>query len=110
VLHVSVHRGWDVGCALLCSWAALDKEWSRTRIIVHRPSVRQRTIDAFEVGGASMEAPQHVLAWNIMSALFHPGCDSPERELRRIDFQVHDFDSIAGGFPLLQVAGIDASA
>jgi len=54
-----------------------------------------------EVFPAAREAAQDVASRHVMAALFHPSCDTTQRELRRRDPQVDDFDPPAVSFPTL---------
>jgi hypothetical protein len=50
---------------------------------------------------AAREAAQDIPSRHVMTALFHPSCDTTQRELRRRDPQIDDFNSPAGSFPTL---------
>jgi len=81
-----------------------------SRILIHRPSVRQWPVDAFEVLPAALEAAQHVGLRDGVTSLANARGDSFERETGRGDAQEHDFEIVANGLEMFETADVRATA
>jgi len=68
-----------------------------------RSKRREKPVKLFEVIPAPIEAPEHIGAWNIVTALPYSSRDAAECQSRRRE-------TITGGFPTFQTAKIHQPA
>src|SRR5205807_7489236 len=92
------------------SWSMLKQLRNHTRIIIHPPSISQRTIDTFEVEPTPSESSKDVFPSDIVSTLLDT-CGNPlQGQMRRFDFQICDFYPITRRSPFLESRCIDNPA
>ena len=81
--------------ALSASSTFLQQLRRASRIVIHRPAVGQRAVDALKVIPAPYESANNVSRWNIVTALTHSSGDSPQRQSRGTKLKIHDVDAVA---------------
>src|SRR5579863_7392964 len=92
------------------AWALFNQEWRISRIVVYRPRIRKRAVKLFKVAPTTAEATEHIRARHVVSTLSHAGVNATQRESRRRQAQVGDFDPVAGGFPMFEALQVNPSA
>ena len=90
----------------LLSRFCFQEPYTVTRIIVHRPHIRQWFVSRFKILPAASESSQDIGARNIVPALFHTGSDAAQGQLRGGQPQKDNFDPIAGRLPSSNPADI----
>src|ERR1700682_3143351 len=75
---------------------------NHARIIIHPPSISQRTIDTLEVEQTPSESSKYVFPSDTVSTLLDTRGNPLQRQLRRFDFQICDFYPITGYPPFLE--------
>ena len=73
----------------------LEQFGNHARIIIHPPSISQRTIDTLEVEPTSSESSKDVFPSDIVSTLLDTRGNPLQGQLRRFDSQICDFYPIA---------------
>ena len=99
-----------VSLALSASSTFLQQLRRASRIVIHRPAVGQRAVDALKVIPAPYESANNVSLWNIVAALTHSSGDSPQRQSRGTELKIHDVDAVAGALPRLKPVHIGEPA
>jgi hypothetical protein len=92
------------------SWSLFQQLRFRSGIIIHRPGIRQRAIDADEIGPTTAKAPQYDIAGDAVATFLDPRCNSFQSDLRRVDLEIDDLDPVSGRLPSCQGRGVGASA
>src|ERR1700722_14704684 len=96
--------------ALSVSLTFLQQLRRASRIVIHRPAVGQRGVDALKVIPAPYESANNVSLWNIVPALTHSSGDSPQRQSRGSKLKIHDVDAVAGALSRLKPVHIGEPA
>src|ERR1700723_226412 len=92
--------------ALSASSTFLQQLRRASRIVIHRPAVGQRAVDALKVIPAPCESAKNVSLRDIVAALTHSSGDSPQRQSRGTKLKIHDVDTVAGALPRVKPAQI----
>ena len=88
------------------SWPPFQELRRFARIIVHRPFIRQRPIYLNEMPPSAIESPKYICTRDTVAALAHASCNATERELWRLEPEVHNFNAVAALLPISEVADI----
>ena len=75
---------------------------NHARIIIHPPSIGQRTIDTLEVEPTPSESSKYVFPGDIVSTLLDARGNPLQGQLRRFDFQICDFYPITDYLPFVE--------
>src|ERR1700742_1174884 len=81
--------------ALSASSTFLQQLRRASRIVIHRPVVGQRAVDALKIIPAHKSA-KNVSLRNVVAALTHSSGDSPQRQSRGTKVKLHNVDAVAG--------------
>ena len=92
--------------SFMASGTLFEEYWFHTRILIHRPGIRQWPVHGLEISPSARESPQNVRLRHRMTTLTHARGNALEGEPRGGDAQEDDFEVVAGGFePLLTDSG-----
>ena len=88
----------------------LEQFRNHARIIIHPPSISQRTIDTLEVEPTPSESSKYVFPSDAVSTLLDTRGNPLQAQLRRFDFQICDFYPITRCLPFFESRCIGNSA